>query len=1154
MADQNLQSVLDTGNVAIKDMTLTGDLRVVGNIYPTTISALGSQGSVGQILSSTATGILWINSPSISCCSLDDVLAVGNTTTKDITINSGDFTVQGSSGSINVLGPATFLSTGIATFNNTVDLTGALTFSTFATLVDGTGAVGAAGNVLTSTGSGVAWSSSAGTCCTIQDVLSAGSTATDQGLTFAGTSVVTLGANNNIISAGVNTWSATNTFTATGNISTTAGVALTGSLFDGTSTGSAGQILTSTSTGVSWATASVGTQGLQSVLDIGNSATGTNANITISGTLDAGTITDNSGSIGASGQFLSATGTGLAWSSSATTCCNLDDTLAVGATSTRNMTLTDDPATPGVSTYFTVPLIIPTLIQDSNSSTGTINQVLSSTGTGLDWVDVGSVNSVDETAPGTSTGTPIVVDPTTGAVLVQSMAYAGTSNIGHVPTGGGATTFLRGDGTWVTPTGTGSMNDFDITDGATTQTITNGDTITFTVGTPVFSAGTGLTATVSATDTLTLVNTGITGLTVGANLGITIAADGQAALTYTGGSMASWTLGDNTSTVSIPDGTTVNMIGGTGITSSLSGTDITLSNDGLVSISSANTAIGVGTVAGAVTVTSTSYGGGTTIGHVPTGSGSDATKYLDGSGAWTVPAATGTGVTSFTNTNGTFVSAGTANAAATGVVTTGIIDLSATGTPSVTTFLRGDNTWIAPGYTRVALAATAVSTGDPLKLVYDAATNLYDINAMFFDGGANIGVVPSASAAVAGSYLDKDGGWTVPAGAGSGVTSVTTTDGTFINLTPNTATTGAVTVTAELSATGLGTPTSDFYLRGDNTWATLGSGLVTSLTIGAAGTSTGLSDSMSVNSTVGAITLTPNKYAGASNIGIVPEGGSASTFLRGDGTWVTPSGGTMSNFIVSDNISTQTVTTGQTVNIVSGGTPGITVVLGTSPTDHTFTVTNSGVTGIVAGNGITVSGATGNVTVTNDAPQIVERTFYSNYLAKGAGSSYFLYNYLLSPPNDAAGNMVHSPDWLSPNVSDPSALAGNAGTDVEQQNSFLLSNAPTPYNSYTKVLKGASVRFATDLGTTGASADCKVILYKIDNACEPSTVAWKSISSAVATSYDITVMQCIDFDLSGATAADLVLEANEAWALAILTSDSGTRSIQGNIRLEVITV
>jgi len=41
----------------------------------------------------------------------------------------------------------------------------------------------------------------------------------------------------------------------------------------------------------------------------------------------------------------------------------------------------------------------------------------------------GSVNSVDETTPGTSTGTPIVVNPTTGSVLVQSMACAGTNNV-----------------------------------------------------------------------------------------------------------------------------------------------------------------------------------------------------------------------------------------------------------------------------------------------------------------------------------------------------------------------------------------------------------------------------------------------------------------------------------------------------------------------------------------------------------------------------------------------------------------------------------------------------------------------------------------------------------------------------------------------------
>ena len=49
-----------------------------------------------------------------------------------------------------------------------------------------------------------------------------------------------------------------------------------------------------------------------------------------------------------------------------------------------------------------------------------------------------------------------------------------------------------------------------------------------------------------------------------------------------------------------------------------------------------------------------------------------------------------------------------------------------------------------------------------------------------------------------------------------GVTSVTTTDGTFINLTPNTATTGAVTVTADLNATGTASATT--FLRGDNKW------------------------------------------------------------------------------------------------------------------------------------------------------------------------------------------------------------------------------------------------------------------------------------------------------------------------------------------------
>ena len=75
------------------------------------------------------------------------------------------------------------------------------------------------------------------------------------------------------------------------------------------------------------------------------------------------------------------------------------------------------------------------------------------------WTDTNTqdVTSVDETTPGTSSGTPIVVNPTTGDVLVKSMAYNGGANVGHVPSGGSATTFLRGDGSWATPTDTGAL-------------------------------------------------------------------------------------------------------------------------------------------------------------------------------------------------------------------------------------------------------------------------------------------------------------------------------------------------------------------------------------------------------------------------------------------------------------------------------------------------------------------------------------------------------------------------------------------------------------------------------------------------------------------------------------------------------------------------
>ena len=91
----------------------------------------------------------------------------------------------------------------------------------------------------------------------------------------------------------------------------------------------------------------------------------------------------------------------------------------------------------------------------------------------LDGIPAVGITSIDETTPGTSSGTPIVVSTNslTGASSVASMAYNGTSNIGHVPAGGSNTTFLRGDGTWQVPTNTSGGTVTGVTS-ATVQQLT----------------------------------------------------------------------------------------------------------------------------------------------------------------------------------------------------------------------------------------------------------------------------------------------------------------------------------------------------------------------------------------------------------------------------------------------------------------------------------------------------------------------------------------------------------------------------------------------------------------------------------------------------------------------------------------------------------
>ncbi len=89
------------------------------------------------------------------------------------------------------------------------------------------------------------------------------------------------------------------------------------------------------------------------------------------------------------------------------------------------------------------------------------------------------------------------------------------------------------------------------------------------------------------------------------------------------------------------------------------------------------------------------------------------------------------GVSSFTNVDGTFISAGTVNTTATGAVTMGTIDLSASGTPSGANFLCGDNTWTTISQSSTYAAdiggATTITVTHSLNTL-DVIVQLYTIS------------------------------------------------------------------------------------------------------------------------------------------------------------------------------------------------------------------------------------------------------------------------------------------------------------------------------------------------------------------------------------------------------------------------------------------
>ena len=352
-----------------------------------------------------------------------------------------------------------------------------------------------------------------------------------------------------------------------------------------------------------------------------------------------------------------------------------------------------------------------------------------------------------------------------------------------------------------------------------------------------------------------------------------------------------------------------------------------------------------------LTLTSNVYGGGAKVGYVPTGGTSSL--YLKGDGTWA--------------------------AVPTGLQFQGTWDASATGggNPDLDVAAnQGDGfLWI----TNVAGSATPNGAG--------TTPNSWAVGDWAVYSGT------------AGS-----GTWTKVPATNTGVTSLTTTDGTWIDLTPTTATTGAVTVTADLSAQDGSSDTSTKFLSKDNTWD------VPSYT-----TNTDETYDLNAGAKVGtSVPINLTSTSGTDNSLVNLKEGTNITLTRGSATEITidatdTNTNTTYDFLAIETIptftlNTPTTNTGYTtaVNLATtvsptGGT-GMTVDITASAGNVTAVVINKPGSGYAIGDAVTVvqtgssanaiitlSGATGNV---NPNLRLIDNAFaFEDVKLTGAGAT-----------------------------------------------------------------------------------------------------------------------------------------------------------------------
>ena len=228
----------------------------------------------------------------------------------------------------------------------------------------------------------------------------------------------------------------------------------------------------------------------------------------------------------------------------------------------------------------------------------------------------GTVTGVTGTAP-----ISVTSSSTSPAVSISNMGAASAGSGGSAgavpaPVAGDQVKFLRGDGTFATPSG--SYTSWTISsDGVSgTNTVSDGQTATFSGGTKITTATVGRVTTFTHDAGSLTSNTNSTSLSSGSTFTAinTASIDGTGHLdtinteTYTlpsSDNYGSWTIQGDTGSSSVSSGETVDVAGGTNNTTSESGRTLTVNLDNSITLSGDLTVQGGDITTSAATTTFT---------------------------------------------------------------------------------------------------------------------------------------------------------------------------------------------------------------------------------------------------------------------------------------------------------------------------------------------------------------------------------------------------------------------------------------------------------------------------------------------------------------------------------------------------------------------